>query len=117
MPLSPPAPERAQLLLAQLERYGSRENGQLAVGRRGLTGVLILCCSPAGGGESRRRVPVCADAGEVRPIYNSLEIRACSWSVVVKVTSFRSQSSASWSATCSNSIAPRTGSLMQWRAR
>ncbi|MDQ1051917.1 hypothetical protein [Streptomyces sp. V4I2] len=34
MPLSPPAPERIQLLLAQLERYGSRENGQLAVGRR-----------------------------------------------------------------------------------
>ncbi|WP_217239818.1 hypothetical protein [Streptomyces sp. AC555_RSS877] len=34
MLLSPPAPERAQLLLAQLERYGSRENGQLAVGWR-----------------------------------------------------------------------------------
>ncbi|MFD8655027.1 hypothetical protein [Streptomyces mirabilis] len=34
MPLSPPAPERALQLLAQLERYGSRENGQLAVGRR-----------------------------------------------------------------------------------
>ncbi|WP_143669661.1 MULTISPECIES: hypothetical protein [unclassified Streptomyces] len=34
MPLSPPAPARAQQLLAQLERYGSRENGQLAVGRR-----------------------------------------------------------------------------------
>ncbi|MFF2520385.1 hypothetical protein [Streptomyces sp. NPDC058086] len=34
MPLSPPAPERAQQLLAQLERYGSHENGKLAVGRR-----------------------------------------------------------------------------------
>ncbi|MFE4823345.1 hypothetical protein ACFRFU_44560 [Streptomyces sp. NPDC056704] len=34
MPLSPPAPARARQLLAQLERYGSRENGQLAVGRR-----------------------------------------------------------------------------------
>ncbi|MFD3932625.1 hypothetical protein [Streptomyces sp. NPDC058614] len=34
MPITPPAPERAQQLLAQLERYGSRENGQLAVGRR-----------------------------------------------------------------------------------
>ncbi|MFF3208369.1 hypothetical protein [Streptomyces sp. NPDC002962] len=34
MPLSPPGPERAQQLLAQLERNGPRENGQLAVGRR-----------------------------------------------------------------------------------
>ncbi|MFC4506153.1 MULTISPECIES: hypothetical protein [Streptomyces] len=34
MPIGPPVPERAQLLLAQLERYGSRENGQLAIGRR-----------------------------------------------------------------------------------
>ncbi|MER5200488.1 hypothetical protein ACWD3J_44255 [Streptomyces sp. NPDC002755] len=34
MPISSPAPERAQHLLAQLERFGSRENGQLAVGRR-----------------------------------------------------------------------------------
>ncbi|MGW1675650.1 hypothetical protein [Streptomyces sp. NPDC002324] len=34
MPISPPAPERTKHLLTQLERYGSRENGQLAVGRR-----------------------------------------------------------------------------------
>ncbi|MFE7934319.1 hypothetical protein ACFU6S_37520 [Streptomyces sp. NPDC057456] len=34
MPLSPLAPERVQQLLAQLERNGPRENGQLAVGRR-----------------------------------------------------------------------------------
>ncbi|WP_019074411.1 hypothetical protein [Streptomyces hokutonensis] len=34
MPISPPLPERAQQLLAQLERYASRESGQIAVGRR-----------------------------------------------------------------------------------
>ncbi|WP_157880884.1 hypothetical protein [Streptomyces griseoruber] len=34
MPISPPVPERAQQLLAQLERFGSREHGQLAIGRR-----------------------------------------------------------------------------------
>ncbi|WP_327749895.1 hypothetical protein [Streptomyces europaeiscabiei] len=34
MPLSPQKPERTKHLLTQLERYGSRENGQLAVGRR-----------------------------------------------------------------------------------
>jgi hypothetical protein len=33
MPISPPLPEHAQLLLAQLERYASRERGQIAVGR------------------------------------------------------------------------------------
>jgi hypothetical protein len=37
MPISPSVPERAQRLLAQLERYGSLESGQLAVGRRLLT--------------------------------------------------------------------------------
>lgn len=34
MPVNPPAPERAQRIPAQLEQYGSRDNGQLAVGRQ-----------------------------------------------------------------------------------
>ncbi|MCX4579846.1 hypothetical protein OHB41_43100 [Streptomyces sp. NBC_01571] len=34
MPMNPPAPERTQQLLAQLERYASLQTGQLAAARR-----------------------------------------------------------------------------------